>query len=100
MVPATMEQNLPNEFSEETKAQLGQVFEWFNANVAKIEGAYRDLGVKFDKISQELEEKNQRLEASVRETERVENQLRSVLESLDSSVVMIDMEERITLVNP
>nr|MDQ2999630.1 PAS domain-containing protein [Fibrobacterota bacterium] len=83
----------------ETRAQLDQVFQWFNDNVAKLEGAYKDLGVKFDKISQELEEKNQKLEASSRETERVENQLRSVLESLDSSVVMIDTDERITLFN-
>jgi PAS domain S-box-containing protein len=89
-----------NEFPEETRAQLSQVFDWFNANVAKLESAYKDLGVKFDKISQELEEKNQKLEASFREKERVENQLRSVLESLDSSVVMIDTEERITLFNP
>jgi PAS domain S-box-containing protein len=88
-----------SELPAETRAQLDQVFEWFNANVAKLEGAYKDLGVKFDKISQELEEKNQKLEASFRETERVENQLRSVLESLDSSVVMIDTEERITLFN-
>ncbi|MDB5102526.1 MAG: atoS 1 [Fibrobacteres bacterium] len=110
MVRAAM-QNLPNEMPpdgplpagsplpDETRAQLEQVFEWFNANVAKLEGAYKDLGVKFDKISQELEEKNQKLEASFRETERVENQLRSVLESLDSSVVMIDTDERITLFN-
>lgn len=92
--------NLPNELSKETRAQLDQVFEWFNSTVSKLEGAYGDLGVKFDRISLELAEKNQRLDASFRETERVENQLRSVLESLDSSVVMIDNEERITLFNP
>lgn len=100
MVRAAAMQNLPDGIPAETRAQLDQVFEWFNANVAKLEGAYRELGVKFDKISQELEEKNQKLEASFREKERVENQLRSVLESLDSSVVMIDTEERITLFNP
>jgi PAS domain S-box-containing protein len=104
MVRAAMK-NAPNEsplggeMPAETRAQLDQVFQWFNDNVAKLEGAYKDLGVKFDKISKELEEKNQRLEASFRETERVENQLRSVLESLDSSVVMIDTDERITLFN-
>ncbi len=110
MVSAAM-QNLPNEMPSdgsasegsevpaETRAHLDQVFQWFNDNVAKLEGAYKDLGAKFDNISQELEEKNQKLEASFRETERVENQLRSVLESLDSSVVMIDTEERITLFN-
>lgn len=90
----------PQDLPEETKAQLEQVFQWFNDNVQKVEGAYRDLGVKFDSISRELEEKNQRLEASFRETERVQNQLRSVLESMDSSVIMIDNQERITLFNP
>jgi PAS domain S-box-containing protein len=89
-----------NDFPEETRAQLSQVFDWFNANVAKLETAYKELGTKFDKISQELEDKNQKLESSVAEQERVENQLRSVLESLDSSVVMIDTEEKITLFNP
>ena len=88
-----------NALPEDTRAQLDQVFQWFNDNVARLEGAYKDLGLKFDNISQELEEKNQKLEASFRETERVENQLRSVLESLDSSVVMIDTDERITLFN-
>lgn len=90
----------PQDLPEETKAQLEQVFQWFNDNVRKVEGAYLDLGVKFDSISRELEEKNQRLEASFRETERVQNQLRSVLESMDSSVIMIDNQERITLFNP
>ncbi|MEO6097018.1 MAG: ATP-binding protein [Fibrobacteria bacterium] len=105
MVRAAAMQNPQNdlppgsELPAENKAQLEQVFEWFNANVAKLEGAYKDLGVKFDKISRELEEKNQKLASALGETERVENQLRSVLESLDSSVVMIDTEERITLFN-
>jgi PAS domain S-box-containing protein len=104
MVRAAMKNNpsespLGGDMPAETRAQLEQVFQWFNDNVAKLEGAYKDLGVKFDKISRELEEKNQRLEASFRETERVENQLRSVLESLDSSVVMIDTDEKITLFN-
>src|SRR3954465_409589 len=99
MVRASVMQTPQPDLPPETRAQLDQVFEWFNANVSKLEGAYRDLGVKFDKISRELEEKNQKLEASFRETERVENQLRSVLESLDSSVVMIDTDERIMVFN-
>lgn len=99
MVRANMG-TFPQDLPDETKAQLEQVFQWFNDNVAKVESAYRDLGVKFDTISQELEDKNRRLEASFRETERVQNQLRSVLESLDSSVIMVDTEERITLFNP
>ncbi len=99
MVRASMG-NFPIDLPEETKAQLQQVFQWFNENVSRVEGAYRELGVKFDTISRELEEKNQRLEAAFRETERVQNQLGSVLESMDSSVIMIDTDERITVFNP
>lgn len=99
MVRAAMG-TFPQDLPDETKAQLEQVFQWFNENVTKVESAYKDLGVKFDTISQELEEKNQRLEASIRDTERVQNQLRSVLESMDSSVIMVDTEGRITLFNP
>lgn len=91
---------VPTDLPKDIQAQLGQVFDWFNANVAKLESAYRELGVKFDKISQELEEKNIKLEASLREQERVENQLRSVLESLDSGVIMIDTDKKVTLFNP
>jgi PAS domain S-box-containing protein len=100
MVRPSMTGKFPQDLPDETKAQLEQVFQWFNENVARVEGAYRDLGVKFDSISRELEEKNQKLEASFRETDGVRNQLRSVLESMDSSVIMIDTEERITLFNP
>jgi PAS domain S-box-containing protein len=99
MVQASMEK-LPSDVPDETKAQMDQVFEWFNANVSKLENAYKELGIKFDNISQELEEKNRRLEASVRETEGVRNELRSVMESMDSSVIMIDVDEKITLINP
>lgn len=95
-----MGSNFPHDLPDQTKAQLEQVFQWFSDNVNRVEGAYRDLGVKFDSISRELEEKNARLEASFRETERVRNELRSVLESMDSSVIMIDVDERITLFNP
>ena len=79
-----MGSNFPHDLPDQTKAQLEQVFQWFSDNVNRVEGAYRDLGVKFDTISKELEEKNARLEASFRETERVRNQLRSVLDSFNA----------------
>lgn len=89
-------QDLPPEAQE----RMAEVMEWFNSTVGRLEGAYREIGVKFDRISRELEEKNQRLETALADTERVQNQLRSVLESLDSAVVMVDGEERVTLFNP
>lgn len=80
-------------------ASVKEVFAWFESTTGKLEGAYRDLGFKFDRISRELEEKNRRLEKSYQDTERVGNQLAAVLESLDSAVVMVDGEEKITLFN-
>jgi PAS domain S-box-containing protein len=58
------------------------------------------LGEKSEKLTEELELKNQHLEAALTENEAVRNQLRSVLESLDSAVVMIDPQFRVLLFNP
>ncbi len=90
---------LGRDLPPEAQTQMHEVFEWFNTTVNKLETAYKDIGVKFDKISQELEDKNRKLIQSLAETERLENQMRSVLESLDTSVIMIDTEKTITLYN-
>ncbi len=91
--------NLQN-LSEDTQEKMGQVFAWFDANVSRLEAAYKDIGLKFDKVSQELEEKNQQLVGSFMENESIKTQLKSVLTSMNSGVVMIDSEAVITMLNP
>ena len=46
------------DISLDTQSKMNQVFDWFNSNVDRLESAYKDIGMKFDIISQELEEKN------------------------------------------
>ncbi|MFC1586397.1 nitrogen regulation protein NR(II) [Fibrobacterota bacterium] len=86
--------------SEDTQIKMNQVFDWFNSNVSRLESAYKDIGLKFDQISQELEEKNRQLIQSFVDNEAIKTQLRSVLESINSGVIMINTNERITLFNP
>lgn len=88
------------DFPPELREKMAGVLSWFHDSVGKLEGAYRELGEKSERLTQELAVKNQRLEAALAENEAVRNQLRSVLESLDSAVVMIDPACRILLFNP
>jgi len=78
---------------------MNQVFDWFNDNVARLESAYKEIGVKFDRISQELEEKNQQLMNSFAQNEATKTQLKCVLESMTTGVLMIDCACTVTLVN-
>ena len=54
---------------DDAMAQMNQVFDWFNYNVSRLEEAYKDIGVKFDKVSGELEEKNKQLLTSFAQNE-------------------------------
>lgn len=93
--PADMIAGLP----PETQAKMTGLFDWFRGHVERLEDAYRELMSRFDRISRELEDKNRELTAALDENERVRNQLRSVLESMDSAAVMVDTDARITLYN-
>ncbi len=91
--------NYLDNLSEDTQTKMSQVFDWFNNNVNRLESAYRDIGMRFDKISLELEDKNAQLIESFVENENIKTQLRSVLESIHSGVVMVNTEGKITLFN-
>jgi PAS domain S-box-containing protein len=93
--PSEMIAGLP----AETQAKMSGLFDWFRGHVERLEQAYRELMSRFDRISQELEDKNRDLTFALAENEKVRNQLRSVLESMDSAAVMIDPKGKITLYN-
>jgi len=86
--------------SEDTQSKMGQVFEWFNTNVSRLETAYKDIGLKFDRINLELEDKNQRQIQAFIDNEAIKTQLKSVVESMNSGVVMVDVNGSIILFNP
>jgi PAS domain S-box-containing protein len=83
----------------ETQAKMAGLFDWFRGHVERLEEAYRVLMARFDRISQELEDKNRDLTAALAENEKVRNQLRSVLESMNSAAVMVDTQARILIFN-
>ena len=85
--------------SDDTQNKMSHVFDWFNSNVSRLEHAYKDIGLKFDKVSQELEEKNSQLIQSFVDNEAIKTQLKSVLESMSSGVIMIDGQENILIIN-
>jgi len=93
--PSEMMDGLPPEI----QSKMAGLFEWFHSHVARLEEAYRELMARFDRISRELEDKNRDLTSALNENEKVRNQLKSVLESMDSAAVMVDPHGRINLYN-
>lgn len=73
-------------------AEFAQVMAWFNDSSARLEAAYTDLGEKFQRVNQELDQTNRRLEHQQR-------QLKALLESMSPGVIMVDPAMNITVIN-
>jgi PAS domain S-box-containing protein len=71
----------------------------FNKIIQKLHQAYKDLEDKFENLNLELEQTNLKLRESLVEKEKVTNYLNNILESLISGVLVINLEEKITLFN-
>lgn len=82
-----MEPNLPPDGNNipEIPPEMQGVFEWFNSNVQRLEGAYNELGRKFAAVNQELEATNRKLDA--------------LLGSMRPGVLMVDPELNISVLN-
>ncbi len=78
---------------------LTKAFEEFNTNTTLLTKSYDDLQQQVKEINFQLEEKNRELEQSLNETDRVRNYLNNILESMNSGVVAIDLNGRITIFN-
>lgn len=77
---------------ETLPAEFAQVMAWFNDSSARLEAAYADLGEKFQRVNQELDQTNRRLEHQQR-------QLKALLESMSPGVIMVDPAMNITVIN-
>lgn len=64
---------------------LKPVFSWFESHVERLSGAYATLETRVCDLDSQLEKRNAELE--------------SLLDSLHDGVLMVDMSERITMVN-
>ena len=68
---------------------LNQAFGLFNETARKMEGTYRRLERTVQRLNAELKQKNEALEENLREKERSQKYLRTILESIDTGVVVV-----------
>jgi PAS domain S-box-containing protein len=74
-------------------------FRHFNEAAANLNLAYQRLEEKLADLTQQLEEKDKQLYGRLRELDRVTRYLNSLVESLSSGVVAIDLDGKITIFN-
>jgi PAS domain S-box-containing protein len=78
---------------------LQRSFKNFNKAAFKMQSAFSSLEQKFETIDKELEQKNADLERAISEKEEVRNYLHNILESLNTGVIVTDLNEKITIMN-
>ena len=71
----------------------------FDSRLNELTGSYSALQSRIDDLDLQLHEKNKELVKSLRETERLQNLLNSILQSIDDSVIAVDNDGRICMVN-
>ena len=78
---------------------LQQPFEDFDRATVRLQKTFADLEGKFENINRELDHKNIELQETLAEKERISSYLQNILESLTTGVVVMDMEEKTTMMN-
>jgi PAS domain S-box-containing protein len=94
-----MEEKKSIELSAEELSSFTSSYAHFNKITQKLQKAYKALEEKFENLNRKLEETNNQLRQSLAEKDRISNYLNNILESLNSGVLAIDPEGRITLFN-
>lgn len=87
------------EITQEQLEAFADSYASFNKTIEKLHQAYKDLEEKFENLNLELEHTNLKLRESLAEKEKVTNYLNNILESLTSGVLVVNLEEKITLFN-
>ncbi len=78
---------------------LASAFQDFNLIVDKFQHTYETLQEKIDILTKQLESKNTELEKKIIETENIKNFLDSILNNINSAVVVIDRQGNVTHFN-
>ncbi len=79
--------------------RLNEAFENFTTASKHLESYYSALLEKVRHLTTELERKNRRLEEALAEAERSREYLRAVLYNIEDAVVVLDSDNRITMIN-
>jgi PAS domain S-box-containing protein len=87
------------EIHQEMVPDLADAFSAFTDSAMKLSATYKNLERQLERVNKELEVKNRQLNESLQEKERLENYLRSILESMNSGIVAVDPDGNITMFN-
>ena len=78
---------------------LTQAVEFFTSATNEFQVAYGKLAQQVSKLNLEIEEKNNELKSSLKETNSLKNYLDNILTSMNSGVICTDMDGKITMFN-
>ena len=78
---------------------FNEVLSRFDLSTLRLQESYNQLREQVSSLTVELEKKHEQLERNLREKEKTENHLSSILETLPSGVVVVDRAGKITTFN-
>lgn len=78
---------------------LTQAVEFFTSATNEFQDAYGKLAQQVSNLNLEIEEKNKKLQSSLKETNSLKNYLDNILTSMDAGVICTDMDGTITMFN-
>ena len=84
---------------KEGVALLNKAFDHFDVSASKLQNSYIQLQNQISTLNLELEKKNEQLERNLKEKEKGKEYLSNILESLNSGVVVVDEEGKVTTFN-
>ncbi len=84
---------------KEGVALLNKAFDHFDLSASKLQNSYVQLQHQVSTLNLELEKKNEQLELNLKEKEKGKEYLNNILESLNSGVVVVDEEGKVTTFN-
>jgi PAS domain S-box-containing protein len=89
----------PVELTAEHLAQFASQFSSFNEVIDELRDSYRSLSERYASLQAELETANSRLRDALQEQAAASGYLQSILASISSGVVAVDLQGRITHFN-
>ena len=82
-----------------TSNDLSSAFDKFNHSSKRLADLYIKLQERVDVIDKEMERKNMELSCTVSELQRTTKYMNSILQSMHSGVVSVDLSGRVTTIN-
>ncbi|RJQ22410.1 MAG: PAS domain S-box protein [Nitrospiraceae bacterium] len=83
----------------EKTVRLHEAFYSFTQASKSLEAYYTKLGEKVQYLTQELESRNNQLKEAVSELSESKDFLQAVLQSIGEAIIVLDQDERVTMIN-